>query len=66
MSQSDFIRTSMEYGGWDPSSIFEADGSRQSIIKGRDSDGRDLKFLDHEKRHDINEDVSHKEIDLSR
>ena len=56
----------MEYGGWDPSSIFEADGSRQSIIKGRDSDGRDLKFLDHEKRHDINEDVSHKEIDLSR
>lgn len=41
MSQSDFVRTSMEYGSWDPSSIFNADGSGQSILEGRDSDGRE-------------------------
>lgn len=52
MSQSDYVRTSMEFGGWDPSSIFNADGSGQSILEGRDSDRRDLKFLNHEKRRD--------------
>ena len=25
MSQSDFVRTSVDYGGWDPSSIFSSE-----------------------------------------
>jgi hypothetical protein len=39
MSQSDFVRTSVDYGGWDPSSIFSHDNTGIPIREGENPNG---------------------------
>ena len=60
MSQSDFVRRSVDYGGWDPSSIFSGDDTEGvQTREGENPNGRsNLELLNHEKCINRNKDVS--------
>lgn len=58
MSQSDFVRTSVDYGGWDPSSIFSLDNTGIPTREGENPNGSNMKLLYHEKCNNRNENES--------
>lgn len=58
MSQSDFVRTSVVYGGWDPSSIFSRDNTGIPIREGKNPNGSNMKLPYHEKCNNRNENES--------